>query len=197
MGRIIDRTEIRAVRAETRAEKRCVVFTNGCFDILHRGHVELLFKASLLGDFLVVGLNTDDSVRRLKGEGRPVTSQEDRAFILANLDMVDCVTLFDEDTPDSLIKEWEPDVLVKGGDYDPAEIVGRDFVESRGGLVKVIPLVDGYSTSHIIERMAGGASGRMAGGVSGRMAGGESENSPEGASPNRTAGNSGGNPKAR
>ncbi len=164
MGRIIDRTEIPAVRARARDECRTVVFTNGCFDILHRGHVELLRKASLLGDFLVVGLNTDESVRRLKGENRPVMSEEDRAFILANLQMVDCVTLFDEDTPAALITEWQPDVLVKGGDYAPSEIVGREFVESRGGLVKVFPLVDGYSTSNLIERAEAGEPARASNG---------------------------------
>jgi len=127
-----------------------VVFTNGCFDILHRGHVEYLSKASDMGDMLVVGLNTDASVRRLKGEGRPVNNQEARALVLASLSFVDAVVLFDEDTPYELIKAVRPDILVKGADYKPEEIVGYDVVTSYGGKVETVPLVVGYSTTSLI-----------------------------------------------
>lgn len=127
-----------------------VVFTNGCFDILHRGHVEYLAKAADMGDVLVVGLNTDASVRRLKGEGRPINNEESRALVLASLSFVDAVVLFDEDTPLELIKAVRPDVLVKGADYKPEEIVGADFVTSYGGTVATVPLVEGYSTTKVI-----------------------------------------------
>ena len=112
-----------------------VVFTNGCFDILHRGHVEYLSKAADMGDVLVVGLNTDASVKRLKGEGRPINDEQARALVLASLSFVDAVVLFDEDTPYELIKALRPDVLVKGADYKPEEIVGYDIVTSYGGSV--------------------------------------------------------------
>ena len=127
-----------------------VVFTNGCFDLLHRGHVEYLAKAADLGDVLVVGLNTDASVRRLKGEGRPVNDQEARALVLASLAFVDAVVLFDEDTPYELIKTVRPDVLVKGADYKLEEIVGHDIVTSYDGKVVTIPLVEGYSTTKLL-----------------------------------------------
>lgn len=131
-----------------------VVFTNGCFDILHRGHAVYLAKARELGDLLVVGLNTDASVRRLKGPERPLNSQNDRAFLLASLACVDYVILFDEDTPENLIHTVCPDVLVKGGDYTVDNIVGADFVRSRGGFVTTISFVDGYSTTNLINKMS-------------------------------------------
>ena len=137
-----------------RAQGLSVVFTNGCFDLLHRGHIEYLSKASDMGDVLVVGLNTDASVRRLKGNGRPVNNEEARALVLASLSFVDAVVLFDEDTPYELIKAVHPDVLVKGADYKPEEIVGYDVVTSYGGTVQTVPLVEGYSTTSIIERTA-------------------------------------------
>ena len=132
---------------------RTVVFTNGCFDILHRGHVTLLAAAKALGDCLVVGINSDDSVRRLKGESRPLNGQEDRAHVLLGLRSVDYVTVFDEDTPIETIEALEPDVLVKGAEYGSGEIVGEDFVLARGGRVERIEMVGGYSTSGIIENM--------------------------------------------
>ena len=137
---------------------RCgkIVFTNGCFDVLHRGHVEYLNAARALGDALVVGVNTDDSVRRLKGPGRPVNPQEDRAYVLAGLAAVDAVTLFGEDTPRELVAALLPDVLVKGGDYRPEEIVGAEEVRAAGGEVVVAPLVAGRSTTSILERMQSG-----------------------------------------
>ena len=130
-----------------------VVFTNGCFDLLHPGHVEFLAEARALGDALVVGLNSDASVRRLKGAGRPWVVEADRAAVLAGLRSVDAVTLFDEDTPLELIRALLPDVLVKGGDYDLDGIVGRDAVEKAGGDVRVLPFVEGYSTTDILTRL--------------------------------------------
>ena len=130
-----------------------IVFTNGCFDILHSGHLDYLIKASNIGDRLIVGLNTDASVKRLKGETRPINSERDRAFQLANLLCVDAVCLFDEDTPYELIKLIRPDVLVKGGDYDIYNMIGADIVRSYGGIVGVVPLLEGYSTTAIIKRI--------------------------------------------
>lgn len=130
-----------------------VVFTNGCFDILHRGHVTYLTQARALGDRLVVGINTDHSVRRLKGAGRPVVAEDDRAYVLAALACVDAVTLFDEDTPRQLIEALLPDVLVKGGDYAPEQVVGREVVERHGGRLVLIPFVEGRSTTRILHRI--------------------------------------------
>ena len=130
-----------------------VVFTNGVFDILHRGHVEYLTAARALGDRLLVAVNSDASVRRLKGPDRPVVSDSDRAYILAALACVDAVTIFDEDTPAALIEAIVPDVLVKGGDYSPDQVVGRSVVESHGGSLVLIPFVSGRSTSRLIERL--------------------------------------------
>ncbi len=135
-----------------------VVFTNGCFDILHRGHVTYLEQARILGDALVVGLNTDASVARLKGPGRPLVPEGDRALILAALSSVTAVTLFDEDTPAELIASLRPDVLVKGGDYTPEDIVGADTVEQGGGRVVVIPYVERHSTTELIQRLRESAS---------------------------------------
>jgi len=128
-----------------------IVFTNGCFDILHRGHIEYLSQAHDKGNVLVIGLNSDASVKRLKGEGRPVQDETSRALVLASLRFVDAVILFDEDTPKELIEFVEPDVLVKGGDYTEETIVGADFVKARGGEVVTIPLVEGYSTTEILN----------------------------------------------
>jgi rfaE bifunctional protein nucleotidyltransferase chain/domain len=141
------------MRRYGRPRTRSVVFTNGCFDILHRGHVAYLHEARALGDTLIVGLNTDASVRRLKGEDRPIVGQDDRAYILAGLGCVDAVTFFDEDTPARLIAALLPDVLVKGGDYSPDAVVGRDAVEDAGGRLVLIPFVTGRSTTHILQRI--------------------------------------------
>ncbi len=130
-----------------------IVFTNGCFDILHHGHLDLLAQSADFGNKLVVGLNTDASVRTLKGPERPVTNENDRAFQLASLLVVDGVCLFDEPTPAELIEIIKPDVLVKGGDYTIDKIVGADFVMKNGGSVEIIPFVDGYSTTSIIDRI--------------------------------------------
>jgi rfaE bifunctional protein nucleotidyltransferase chain/domain len=128
-----------------------IVFTNGCFDILHRGHVEYLQKAKTFGDKLVVGLNSDASVRRLKGETRPIQDEKSRKIILEALRFVDEVIIFDEDTPYELIKKIQPDVLVKGADYKPEDIVGYDIVKAKGGEVRTVEFVDGHSTSKIVN----------------------------------------------
>ena len=140
-------------RADLRARGHSVVFTNGVFDLLHAGHVDLLERARALGDALVVGLNTDASTRRLKGERRPLLPQADRARVLAALAVVDAVVLFDEDTPAELVRRLEPDVLVKGADYAEDAIAGKDTVEARGGRVVRLPLVEGRSTSKIVEEI--------------------------------------------
>src|SRR5205085_2816664 len=129
-----------------------IVFTNGCFDVLHPGHIELLDRARALGDKLVVGINSDRSVRAIKGNGRPLQGEEARAAVLMGLASVDQVIVFDELTPERLIRELEPDVLVKGGDWLPDEIIGADLVRVRGGSVISIPLVPGFSTSSIAAR---------------------------------------------
>jgi D-beta-D-heptose 7-phosphate kinase/D-beta-D-heptose 1-phosphate adenosyltransferase len=130
-----------------------VVFTNGVFDLIHPGHVDVLAAARAQGDALLVGVNSDASVRRLKGESRPVRSEADRAYVLAAMEMVDAVVIFGEDTPLESIRALRPDVLVKGGDYTPETVVGRSEVESRGGKVVIIPLTAGHSTTSIIERL--------------------------------------------
>jgi D-beta-D-heptose 7-phosphate kinase/D-beta-D-heptose 1-phosphate adenosyltransferase len=131
-----------------------VVFTNGCFDLLHVGHARLLRQAAALGDYLVVGLNSDASVRRLKGDSRPINPEDDRAELLAALDCVDAVTLFAEETPLALIEALRPDVLVKGGDYRPEEVVGRAEVEEAGGRLVLVPLAEGHSTTGLVRRLA-------------------------------------------
>lgn len=135
-----------------------IVFTNGCFDIIHRGHVELLRFARSLGDVLVVGLNDDESVSRLKGENRPINTLEDRAFVLLSIRWVDFVVPFSEDTPERIIREISPDVLVKGGDYRIEDIAGADFVLSRGGRVEIFNYLEGYSTTSIIKKIWEGRS---------------------------------------
>ena len=136
-----------------RKEGKTIVFSNGCFDILHRGHVEYLSKAADLGDILIIGLNTDASVRRIKGPSRPVNDEKARAVVLAALEFVDAVVFFEEDTPYNLIKNVQPDVLVKGKDYKAEDIVGYDIVVGNGGRVETIELVDGFSTTKTIEKM--------------------------------------------
>ena len=132
---------------------RKVVFTNGCFDVLHRGHVTYLAQARDLGDCLVVGLNSDASVKRLKGDNRPINNENDRAYVLAALSSIDYIILFEEDTPKNLIEQVKPDILVKGGDYQIDNIVGADFVLKNGGQVLTIPFVDGYSSTKIIQAL--------------------------------------------
>jgi rfaE bifunctional protein nucleotidyltransferase chain/domain len=130
-----------------------IVFTNGCFDILHLGHIDYLSKAAEFGDVLIVGLNSDDSVRAIKGINRPINDEKSRAKILASLGFVSAVILFDEDTPYNLIKFVQPDVLIKGSDYKPEDIVGYDIVKAKGGEIETIDFLRGYSTSSIIDKI--------------------------------------------
>lgn len=153
-GKRLDRESVAAEARRRRQSGQTVVFTNGCFDILHVGHVRLLRQAAALGDFLILGINSDDSVRRLKGPDRPINGQDDRAELLEALECVGAVTIFDEDTPLALIEAVQPDVLVKGGDYRPDQVVGREEVEAAGGRLVLIPLVDGHSTTNLVRRVA-------------------------------------------
>ncbi|MFB6257307.1 MAG: adenylyltransferase/cytidyltransferase family protein [Flavobacteriales bacterium] len=140
--------------ASWKGKKERIVFTNGCFDLLHPGHIDLLTKAKGLGDRLVIGLNSDHSIKRLeKGSDRPIIAEGDRALLIASLEMVDLVVGFDEGTPHELIKILDPHVLAKGEDYEESAIVGKDHVEGSGGRVVRLPLLKGYSTSALIERV--------------------------------------------
>ncbi len=152
-GRVVSLETLLACLGPEREQGRRVVFTNGCFDLLHAGHAALLEQAAALGDILVVGLNSDSSVRRLKGPRRPLIHEQQRAALLAALRAVDYVVLFDEETPLELIEALLPDVLVKGEDYPLSEIVGREVVEGRGGKVVRLPLVTGLSTTTLVERL--------------------------------------------
>jgi D-beta-D-heptose 7-phosphate kinase/D-beta-D-heptose 1-phosphate adenosyltransferase len=152
VGKFLDQKTLLNELDTARANKR-VVFTNGCFDILHVGHVKYLEEAKAQGDLLVVGLNTDASVKRLKGEERPINNESDRAEVLAALSSVDYVTTFDEDTPLELIKSVSPDVLVKGGDWPIEKIVGHEHVLEKGGEVKSLQFVEGKSSSDLIEKL--------------------------------------------
>ena len=153
-ARVIPRRSVRALCARLRTEGKRIVFTNGCFDLLHAGHAQYLRRAAALGDVLLVGLNSDASVRRLKGEGRPVQRAADRAYLLASLSCVSYVTIFPEDTPARLIGEVIPHVLVKGGDWKGRTIVGSDIVRAHGGAVKTIRFLTGRSTTSILARAA-------------------------------------------
>lgn len=153
MSKVLERPELMRTREALRRQGRSVVFTNGCFDLLHPGHVRYLAEARALGDALIVALNSDRSVRVLKGEGRPILNEQERAEVVAALQSVDYVIIFDEETPRKLIGELLPDVLVKGGDWALDEIIGRDEVESAGGRVLSLPYVQGSSTTDIIERI--------------------------------------------
>lgn len=130
-----------------------VVFTNGCFDIIHRGHIEVLAQTADLGDRLIIGLNSDSSIQKLKGENRPIIEEQSRAILLASLEFVDAVVIFSEDTPLKLISALLPDVLAKGGDYEIETIVGHEIVQQNGGKVKLVPFVDGFSSTTIIEKI--------------------------------------------
>ena len=149
--KIVSRTFF--VENAVKLHQQKIVFTNGCFDVLHFGHVHYLLQAKELGDILVVGLNSDDSVRRLKGPSRPINGEKERAFVLAALACVDYVVVFEEDTPKKLIETVRPDVLVKGGDYVLDQIVGADFVTRNGGSVTTLPFVEGFSSTRIIEQL--------------------------------------------
>lgn len=153
MGRVVNEDTLVAERKAAAEAGLRLVFTNGCFDILHAGHLDVLRRAREAGDILVVGLNADESVRLLKGEGRPLVNEKERAELLAALEPVDFVVLFDEETPARLIERIVPDVLVKGGDYEPDNIVGADTVRGNGGTVLTVPLREGLSTRKLIDRI--------------------------------------------
>lgn len=152
-SKIIDIRKIESILTYWNLKNKKIVFTNGCFDILHRGHVEYLAQAANHGDVLVIGLNTDNSVRRIKGPSRPVQDEYARAILLASLSFVTAVILFDDDTPYNLIKKVQPDVLIKGSDYNIKDIVGYDIVTAKGGEVVTIDFIDGYSTTSIINKL--------------------------------------------
>jgi rfaE bifunctional protein nucleotidyltransferase chain/domain len=153
MAKILEKDALIQERQRLRSNGKRVVFTNGCFDLLHPGHVRYLREARSLGDSLVVALNSDRSVRMLKGEGRPILNEKERAEVIAALETVDYVVIFDEETPRELIADLLPDVLVKGGDWGLEEIIGREEVEAAGGTVRSLPYIEGSSTSEIIERV--------------------------------------------
>lgn len=142
-----------AILASARSKAKRIVFSNGCFDLLHAGHVTYLKKARDLGDILVVGLNSDSSVCALKGKGRPVNNERDRALVLSALYFVDYITVFSDDTPEKLIRKLKPDILVKGGDWAGREIAGAKFIKSIGGRVVMISFVKGYSTTSILNKI--------------------------------------------
>ena len=144
-----NRDELNIILDDFRKNKKIIVFTNGCFDILHRGHVEYLQKARELGDLLILGLNSDSSVKRLKGNSRPINNEIDRAIVLSALECITYISIFDEDTPLELIKIVKPDILVKGGDYKIEDVVGREYSKET----VLIDFVDGYSTTNIIKKI--------------------------------------------
>jgi len=150
---ILKVSEFKNLREKIRSESAKLVFTNGCFDILHKGHILYLNEAKSLGDYLIVGVNSDSSVKKLKGNNRPVNNENDRAFLLDNLKPVDFVIIFNEDTPYEIIKEIIPDYLVKGGDWKEVDIVGSDIVTTNGGKVVSLPFVKDYSTTGILKKI--------------------------------------------
>lgn len=152
-NRICKRENIKAQAEIWRFKENKLVFTNGCFDILHPGHIEYLSKAADMGDKLIVGVNTNASVKSIKGEKKPIISEDYRAMQVAALAFVDAVVLFSEDTPENIIKEICPDVLVKGADYQEKEVVGADFVKENGGKVELIELTEGFSSSSLIQKI--------------------------------------------
>ena len=152
-NKIISFDNIQKQVLKWREENKKIVFTNGCFDIIHRGHVDYLSKAKDLGDILIIGLNTDQSVRKIKGNTRPIQEGNSRAIILASMQFVDAIVFFSEPTPYTLIKEIQPDILVKGADYKKEDIVGYDIVSQRGGKVETIEFIEGYSTSTIERKI--------------------------------------------
>ena len=154
-GKLKSLDELQAITAKARSDGEKIVFTNGCFDILHRGHLHLLREAKTCGDLLIVAVNSDKSVRGIKGPNRPILPEADRAELLAAMEMVDYVVLFDDPDPYRLIAALKPHVLAKGGDWTPEEIIGSDIVTRNGGKVAVIPYLKGFSTTEIIERIQG------------------------------------------
>lgn len=152
-GKVVDRVDLAALLADLKAEGKRVVFTNGCFDLLHAGHVRYLREAASLGDILVIGLNGDDSVRSFKDPGRPILPEADRAELLAALEMVDYVVIFEETTAEAIVDQLRPDIYVKGGDYRPESLPEARVVESYGGQVKLVSYHESRSTSGIIQKI--------------------------------------------
>ena len=152
-SKVLDSDSLKKTLAHWRFEQSKVVFTNGCFDLLHSGHLQYLAQAKNLGDKLIIGLNSDASTKRLKGAHRPINDEKSRSLMLAALAFVDAVITFEEDTPLQLIKIVQPDILVKGGDYVIENIVGYDIVQQNGGLVTILPFLEGYSTTNIEEKI--------------------------------------------
>lgn len=152
-SKIIQHEKLLDVISNIKKSEKSIAFTNGCFDIIHYGHIYLLSECAEFADVLIIGLNSDSSIKRLKGSTRPVNDENSRLFTLAALGMIDYVTLFQEDTPIELIKTIKPDVLIKGGDWTEDKIVGADFVRSYNGLVKVIPYIQGHSTTETINKL--------------------------------------------
>lgn len=148
---ILPLNELKQIVSQAKSYRKSIVFTNGCFDIIHSGHIEFLQKARKLGDLLIVGLNSDSSVRKLKGEGRPIKTEKERASILAALKYVDYITIFTEETPENMIRELRPDIVVKGSDYSIDQVVGRNIIEQYGGRVELVPIVQGFSTSTLVN----------------------------------------------
>jgi D-beta-D-heptose 7-phosphate kinase/D-beta-D-heptose 1-phosphate adenosyltransferase len=145
--------QLKKIISHLKSEGKKIVFTNGCFDLLHYGHIKYLERAKSFGDILIVAVNSDSSMKRLKGENRPINNQRDRAMVLASLEFVDFVTIFEDLTPYRLISNLRPDYLIKGGDWRKEDIVGKDLVEAYGGKVRVIPFVKNYSTTNLIRRI--------------------------------------------
>ena len=152
-SKIFTEKSIKSLLSIWKFKEQKIVFTNGCFDLLHLGHIDYLSKAANLGDILIIGLNTDNSTSKLKGPNRPITDENSRAMILASLKFVDAVIFFDKDTPYNLIDFIQPDILVKGSDYKAEDIVGYDIVKAKGGAIETIDFLDGYSTSLIEEKI--------------------------------------------
>jgi len=153
--KVLTKEAAKELIATWRPDKHRIVFTNGCFDILHIGHIQLIHTAAAMGDRLVIGLNSDTSVRKLKGKDRPVINETERAALLASIKGVDAVVIFEEETPIELIKAFQPDILVKGGDYTPETVVGRKEVEAAGGKVVIYPIVEGASSTDVINKLKG------------------------------------------
>ena len=153
MNNVLRNSSLDIFFSKIRSENKKIVFTNGCFDIIHPGHIHVLSQAKLLGDILVVGLNSDKSVKKLKGKERPLVNESDRAKILLSIKYVDYVTIFDESTPKDIIEKIKPDTLVKGGDYIVDDIVGSKFVIDSGGRVEIVKFLDGYSSSNYIDNL--------------------------------------------
>ena len=153
MNKLVSVKKLQEILKKQRKRDKVVVFTNGCFDLIHIGHIRYLKKAKKLGDILILGLNTDSSVRIIKGKNRPIIPEKERAEILSSLEMIDYVVLFKEETPYKLIKSLKPDILVKGADYKGKEVVGRDIVEENGGKIKLIKFEQGKSTTDLIKKI--------------------------------------------